>query len=176
MSRKGEPHDSSEKSFADLMGETKDISRGPARARNPSSKPRIPGTRSEKTTSGKFRFPDPSEARLGAADGVNDAQLFALRRGEVRPEERIDLHGLRRKAAARLITTRIESARARGLRCVAVIHGRGQGSETGEAVLRDSVPGWLSKLPCAPHVLAFAPAPGPLGGEGATLVLLRRAG
>jgi DNA-nicking Smr family endonuclease len=74
-----------------------------------------------------------------------------------------------------LIASRIESARARGLRCVVLIHGRGRRSETGESVLRESVPGWLSKAPCATHVLAFAPAPKRLGGEGATLVLLRRA-
>jgi DNA-nicking Smr family endonuclease len=81
---------------------------------------------------------------------------------------------LRQKEARRLLATRLESAQARGLRCVTVIHGRGRGSQMGDAVLRDSISDWLSKAPCAKTLLAFAPAPNRLGGEGATLVLLRR--
>jgi len=122
----------------------------------------------------RFRWPDPDERRLAGASGVSDAQLFALRRGEPEPEERIDLHGVRREAAARLLRDRLESARSRALRCVIVIHGRGQHSGSGEAVLRDALPGWLSTGAAAKHVLAFAPAPDRLGGSGATLVLLRR--
>ncbi len=170
--------------FADLIGQTKDIARGPARAKAPPSKPRVLGKtgnasdRSGPANQGPgsaFRFPESGEPRLAAAGGVSDTQLLALRRADPAPEEKIDLHGLRREAAGRLIARRIESARTRGLRCVILIHGRGRRSETGEAVLRDSVPGWLCELPCARHVLAFAPAPNQFGGEGATLVLLRRA-
>ena len=160
-------------SFADLIGETKDFDRRPAQAKNPTQKPRVLGIKAPRTKAA-FRFPDPNEPRLAAADGVSDAQLHALRRAEPEPEERIDLHGLRRDAAGRLIASRIASARARDLRCVVVIHGRGQSSEGEEAVLRDSLPGWLSKAPCMSDVLAFAPAPNRLGGEGAMLVLLRR--
>jgi DNA-nicking Smr family endonuclease len=104
---------------------------------------------------------------------VSDTQLLGLARGEPEPEERIDLHGARRDIAGRLVTKRIESARAQGLRCVLVIHGRGQHSAVGEAVLRDALPDWLSAGPTARHVLAFTPAPERLGGSGATLVLLR---
>ncbi|MEE8164030.1 MAG: Smr/MutS family protein, partial [Myxococcota bacterium] len=48
----------------------------------------------------------------------------------------------------------------------------GKGSRSGEAILRERVPDWLSKPPLTTSVLAFAPAPSRLGGEGATLVLL----
>jgi DNA-nicking Smr family endonuclease len=162
------------KSFADLVGETKPISRGPARVERPSRNPRAPRTHPSDGPPSTFRWPDPDESRLAGAPGVSDAQLFALRRGEPEPEERIDLHGLRSAAASRILRDRIESARARGLSCVIVIHGRGRGSETGEAVLRDSLPGWLSGAACAKQLLGFAPAPNRLGGAGATLVLLRR--
>jgi DNA-nicking Smr family endonuclease len=172
MSGKDE-HDS--ESFANLVGETRDIARGPRLAKMPNKKPRrSPSRENGQSPKNAFRFPDPNEPRLGAANGVSDSQLFALQRGDPEPEERIDLHGLRRNEAGRLIATRLEAAKARGLRCVVVIHGRGRGSETGEAVLRDSISAWLSKTPGAGHVLAFAPAPNRLGGEGATLVLLRR--
>jgi DNA-nicking Smr family endonuclease len=184
MSGGSDSDDKSGERFADLIGETKDIARGPARVKTPLQKPgalRNKGNRSDasdnsdQATTSAFRFPETGEPGLGAAGGVSDAQLLALRRADPEPEERIDLHGLRREAAGRLVANRIESARARGLRCVVLIHGRGRRSETGESVLRESVPGWLSKAPCATHVLAFAPAPKRLGGEGATLVLLRRA-
>jgi DNA-nicking Smr family endonuclease len=55
-----------------------------------------------------------------------------------------------------------------------VIHGQGKRSETGEAVLREGLPDWLTGSRCSEYVLAFAPAVARLGGEGATLVLLRR--
>lgn len=165
--------DKSGKSFAELIGKIKDIPRGPTQTKNPPPKPeRLRQTTADSTTSG-FHFPDPSEPRLGASRGVSKAALLALRRGDPEPEERIDLHGLRREGTERLIAGRLASARARGLRCVIVIHGRGHGSKDSEAVLRNAVPEWLSRSPCAAQTRAFAPAPPRLGGEGAMLVLLR---
>lgn len=161
-------------SFSDLIGETKPISRGPARIERAARESRTARPRDIPAQTPAFRWPDPDEPRLAAAFGVSDAQLFALGRGEPEPEEKIDLHRLRRDSAERLLADRIESAGARGLRCVIVIHGRGQRSAGGEAVLRDALPGWLSKTPCAQHLLGFAPAPNHHGGEGAMLVLLRR--
>jgi DNA-nicking Smr family endonuclease len=43
-------------------------------------------------------------------------------------------------------------------------------------VLREALPGWLTQGTATRHVLAFSPAPDRLGGNGATLVLLRRSG
>ena len=166
--------DGDSESFADLIGETKPIARGPARVERAARDSKTSRTRKNRSQTSAFRWPDPDEPRLAAAHGVSDTQLFALGRGEPEPEEKIDLHGLRRDAAGRLLVDRIESARARGLRCVVVVHGRGQGSGTGEAVLRDALPGWLSKDACSRHLLGFAPAPNRHGGEGAILVLLRR--
>jgi len=166
--------ESDPESFANLIGATRKIIRGPALAKTTKQKPKVSSGHQNPTDTNAFHFPDPDEPRLGAANGVSDTQLFALRRGDPEPEERIDLHGLRRKEARRLLATRLESARARSLRCVVVIHGQGRGSETGDSVLRDSISDWLSKAPCAEFVLAFAPAPNRFGGKGATLVLLRR--
>ena len=119
-----------------------------------------------------FRFPDPADRHTAARNGVSDAQLLALRRGDPEPDERIDLHGTRRDAAGVLLAKRLTSAVAQGLRCVIVIHGRGQRSASGEAVLRDALPDWLTRGKAAENVQAFAPAPERLGGAGATLVLL----
>ena len=159
--------------FADLMGDTKPIDRGPELVTPKPSIRRGPESIQTKTAKPAFRWLDPEDRHRAAAPGVSDAQVLALGRGDPEPEERIDLHGARKKNAAHVIRKRIADARARGLRCVIVIHGRGQNSVGGEAVLRDAVPDWLCKGANAEHVLAIAPAPDRLGGVGATLVLLR---
>ena len=159
--------------FADLFGDkARPIDRGPDRVA-PRSKPAVRGIPQSDGAAPKFRWPDPEERGCAAADGVSDQQLFALRRGDPEPEERIDLHRTRKDAAGPLLAKRIQSARAQGLRCVVVIHGRGQHSPLGEAVLKDALPGWLTKGATGHAVLAFAPAPDRMGGDGATLVLLR---
>jgi len=162
--------------FADLLGDAKPLRKGPARV-DPKrvTTPRA-GRRlnSEGERSSGFRWLDPNDRHRAAAEGVNDLQLLALSRGEPPPRERIDLHGMRLEPAKRALARRLEAARARDLDCVLVIHGRGQRSASGEAVLRESLPDWLTSGPSARCVLAFSQAPQQLGGLGATLVLLRR--
>lgn len=166
--------------FADLVGPIKPLRRGPARrpptAAVPTDRDLAPGRPSQDSDAPlpAFRWPDPEERCLAAAPGVSDRQLRRLGRGEPSPGERIDLHGVRHDAAESLLGRRLEAARARGLRSVLVIHGVGRHSGSGEAVLREALPDWLSGRIGRPHVLAFAPAPRHLGDRGATIVLLRR--
>jgi DNA-nicking Smr family endonuclease len=167
--------------FAKLIDdETRPIARGPERVTPSSPRPpgrsRRPGSsdHTRPTDDQPFRQPDLEEPLCGAASGVSNAQISALKRGEPEPAEKIDLHGLRSAQVPRLLASRLASARERGLQTVSVIHGRGARSPDGEAVLRNALPGWLARPEIAPHVLAFAPAPRHLGGEGATLILLRR--
>ena len=173
--------------FADLVADARPLaprrpdaeaSRRPARiAPRPRSRldpARERTARADEAPTPAFRWPDPDERRLAAGPGINDALLLRLRRGEPEPEERIDLHGARVDAARRLLGERLASAQARGLRCVLLIHGRGRRSATNDAPLRDAVPEWLTRGDNARRVLAFAPAPRQLGGEGATMVLLRK--
>lgn len=167
-------------SFADLVGaDTQPIRGGPDRVRPEGARSTAMGAAGgprDDAPGGPrgFRFPDPADPHRAAAAGVSDRTLANLARGTPAPEERLDLHGTRGDAAGPLLARRLESARSRGLRCLLVVHGRGRHSPTGEAVLRDGLPDWLTRGPAAPHVLAYAPAPVRLGGEGATLVLLRK--
>ena len=170
-------HSEATERFADLLGDAKPLARGPERIDPPARRAAPMGPRSGRPHAARperFRWPDPEDRHRAAAEGVSDRQLLALARGEPEPLERIELHGTRRAAASRLLAKRLEGARTRGLDCVLVIHGRGARSATGEAVLRDALPTWLTEGTNARHVLAFAPAPQRLGGLGATLVLLRR--
>jgi DNA-nicking Smr family endonuclease len=67
----------------------------------------------------------------------------------------------------------VRSRRARGLRCVAVICGRGKNSPDGVSVLREATVQALAAAPAANEVDAFRTAPDDLGGAGALLVSLR---
>ncbi|MHA7837655.1 MAG: Smr/MutS family protein [bacterium] len=180
-----ESDEETEESFARLVGPTRPVRKGPPRLPPPSGRgagsersggPPPAGPHPGEASRGRdrFRWPDPEERCLAAAPGVNDGRLRRLAGGDPSPEEQIDLHGLRSAAAGDRIARSLGAARARGLSCVLVIHGRGRRSEGGTPVLRDRLPGWLTGPACADHVLAFAPAPPRLGGPGATLVLLRR--
>ena len=115
------------------------------------------------------------DAVSGRAADVSAEVLRGLRRGDHRPEARLDLHGQTREEALRAVERFVLRARADGHRAVLVIHGRGQNSEAGEPVLRPALQEWLASAAGArAGVMAFAPAPARAGGTGATVVLLRR--
>ena len=93
-----------------------------------------------------------------------------LRRGVWALQAQVDLHGLRRDEARERVAEFLrESARA-GLRCVRVIHGKGNGSPGREPVLKAKVRSWLVQKS---EVLAFTQARASDGGHGALIVLLR---
>lgn len=104
--------------------------------------------------------------------GVPETVLRQLRRGLYRIESEIDLHGLTVSQAAAQLQAFLKAARARELRCVRVIHGKGLRSGTRGPVLKNTVNALLRR---ADPVLAFASARPVAGGTGATLVLLARA-
>lgn len=114
-------------------------------------------------------------ARLeGLGDGANPRLLVRLRRGAIPADEVIDLHGLTRAAAERQVIETILAVQARGGRCVRIVHGRGQRSQEGRAVLREALPDWLHDPRVASRILAVCSAGPAEGGDGATWVHLRR--
>ena len=92
-----------------------------------------------------------------------------LRRGVWAIQAQLDLHGLRRDEARERLNHFIHDARRGGLRCVRVVHGKGNGSPGREPVLKAKVKSWLVQKR---DVLAFAQARASDGGTGALLVLL----
>jgi len=107
----------------------------------------------------------------GRADGVNRAQLAALRSGKVRVEATLDLHGHTVAAARPLLERFLLDAARTHRRCVLVVHGKGLHSD-GLAVLRDAVQTALA-TELSGLVHAFTTAAPADGGDGATAVMVK---
>jgi len=93
-----------------------------------------------------------------------------LRRGVWAVQAQLDLHGLRRDQARERLGAFLREAERAGLRCVRVIHGKGNGSPGRQSVLAGKVRSWLVQRE---QVIAFAQARASDGGRGALMVLLR---
>lgn len=103
-------------------------------------------------------------------DGIAPEVVRKLRRGVWSIQAQLDLHGLRREQAREQLGAFVREAVRQGLRCVRVIHGKGNGSPGREPVLKSKVKTWLVQKE---EVIAFAQARAADGGHGALLVLLR---
>lgn len=102
--------------------------------------------------------------------GLDDRRWRELRRGRLRPERTLDLHGRRAQEAHAAVQAFLADAYADGLRCVAVITGRGSSAEGG--VLRRELPHWLN-APDLRRVILGAAHPHS-ANTGAVHLLLRR--
>ena len=110
-----------------------------------------------------------------------DSKAFGkLKRGKMRPEGRIDLHGMTLDRAHPALTKFILGSHAKGRRLVLVITGKGKMRDEGgpipvrHGVLRRQVPQWLSMPPLSSAVLQVSQAHISHGGGGAYYVYLRR--
>jgi len=101
-------------------------------------------------------------------------------RGKLKPESRLDLHGMTLAEAHPELIAFILGAQAVGKRLVLVITGKGKNKDEGYAipvrhgVLRHQVPQWLALPPLKQAILQVTPAHIRHGGEGAYYVYLRR--
>ncbi|CAG0982741.1 putative DNA endonuclease SmrA [Burkholderiales bacterium] len=102
--------------------------------------------------------------------GLGPDVLTRLRRGHWSVQAEVDLHGHDSEQARDALADFLVAARAAGLRCVRVIHGKGLTSPNREPVLKGKVRRWLAHWD---DVLAYCEAPRHAGGGGAVVVLLR---
>ncbi len=108
-----------------------------------------------------------------------------LRKGKLKPDRRIDLHGMTAARAHAALKDFIMIAASDGCRMVLVITGKGlRGNEKSEGywplrrkpgVIRESLPQWLAMPPLRGIVLQHHKAQDRDGGSGAYYVYLRRA-
>jgi DNA-nicking Smr family endonuclease len=101
--------------------------------------------------------------------GVGPEVVRKLRRGVWATQAKLDLHGLRRDEAREQLAGFLRAATQAGLRCVRVIHGKGNGSPGRQGVLKAKVKVWLVQRQ---EVIAFTQARPVDGGQGALMVLL----
>ena len=93
-----------------------------------------------------------------------------VRRGQVRIDRRIDLHGLTLAEARNALLSSLVRASNRNQRCVLVITGKGPQLQ---GALRQALPGWLGEADLRPLVATYAPAHAKHGGAGAWYVFVR---
>jgi len=101
-------------------------------------------------------------------------------RGKLKPEDRLDLHGMTLAEAHPALISFVMSANARGLRLVLVITGKGKDRDTGgpipirRGILKHQVPSWLTAPPLGALVLDIREAHQRHGGGGAYYVYLKK--
>ncbi|WP_232830789.1 Smr/MutS family protein [Tropicimonas sp. IMCC34011] len=121
------------------------------------------------------------ESRLRAAPVTMDAKAHRrMVRGKLRPEAKIDLHGMTLSAAHPVLVSFILRAASDGKRLVLVVTGKGR-DRPGDGpipvprgILRHQVPDWLRLPPLGPVVQQITPAHERHGGSGAYYVYLAR--
>jgi DNA-nicking Smr family endonuclease len=110
----------------------------------------------------------PRQVKTHAETAIPDRRtLENLKRGKMRPEARLDLHGHTRDQAFEELSSFVVRAQSDGVRVALVITGR-------SGVLRDEVPRWLAMTALRPRILGVAEAKPRDGGAGALYVLIRR--
>ena len=113
---------------------------------------------------------DSDDALSFTRAGINPQTVRKLRRGQWVIQAQLDLHGMTRDDARAAVADFIRRATRDGIRCVRVVHGKGNGSINREPVLKGLVRRLLAQTL---DVLAFTQARAADGGAGAMIVLLR---
>jgi len=148
------------------------------------SRDRVPAFRVGERAGHKAQIPQPGHdqhSRMPQTPVRMDQAAFRkMQRGKLKPEARIDLHGLTLAQAHPLLIRFILDASADGKRLVLVITGKGKDRDTGDpipvrrGILRHQVPGWLHTAPLGSIVLDVREAHQRHGGGGAYYVYLRK--
>lgn len=117
--------------------------------------------------------------------GIDRRKAERLRRGDVAPDARIDLHGMTQDRAHRVLNGFLGTSLARGHRVVLVITGKGRTRRDdrddagfmspSSGVLRDALPRWIKTGPYARRLVGIYEAHPRHGGSGAFYVYLKKA-
>ncbi len=112
-----------------------------------------------------------------------DRKTFTrMKRGKLKPERKLDMHGMTLAQAHPTLRRFVRQAHADGLRLVVVVTGKGSSGRdeggpipTPRGILRHQVPGWLHAPDLRPFVLQVTDAHIRHGGGGSYYVYLTRA-
>ena len=105
--------------------------------------------------------------------------LKKVRKGKLKIESKLDLHGLKYKESHEKVFNFIISSHMNGKRILLIITGKGKrlGIEDGwkgQGILKQSLPKWLSNSVFEDKISWFDVAPPNYGGNGAYIVYLKK--
>ena len=106
--------------------------------------------------------------------GISASQADKLKKGKIRPERTIDLHGFTQFRAHSYINEELLKCYKSNTRSILIITGKKFGKMGAEGVLKREVPKWLNLSPLKEVILMTSWATPRDGGDGALYVLLRR--
>ena len=138
------------------------------------------GSRSASGSTTADLAPTVRQALTSAPVAMDRKAHKKLQRGKLKPEARIDLHGMTLSVAHPALIRFISESYAKERRLVLVITGKGKDRDPGgpipvrPGVLRHQVPAWLAAPPLGSMVLQVTPAHLRHGGDGAIYVYLKR--
>lgn len=130
------------------------------------------------------KTPAKKKSAISGPSGVNGATAERLRKGQIEPDAKIDLHGMTEAAAHRALMRFLQGAATRGNRLILVVTGKGNPRKEETAswmqsphgVLKQMVPRWLNEPDAAALIASTRPAHVRHGGDGALYVYLRKPG
>ena len=130
--------------------------------------------------------PAPKPAPRAHTPSLDGRTSERLRRGQLEPQSRLDLHGFTEAAAHRALERFLRTAHVQGARLVLVVTGKGlkpPGDDEpfdlelhtrSRGVLKAMVPRWLKEAALAPLVADVRSAHRKHGGTGALYIYLRK--
>lgn len=122
-----------------------------------------------------------------AGEGLDGATRERLKRGQLDPDARLDLHGFTENAAHHALLLFLKTAQSRGAKLVLVVTGKGARAaapdepfhmaldKPSRGVLKTAVPRWLKEPGFSTFVTGTQDAHRRHGGTGALYIYLRKA-
>lgn len=130
--------------------------------------------------------PKPPSRVHSQRPGLDGRTAERLRRGQLEPDAKLDLHGMTEVVAHRTLARFVRQAHAKGFRLLLVVTGKGLKPPAPDApfdleldrrargVLKTMTPRWLAEPDLAPFVADIRAAHRRHGGDGALYVYLRK--
>ncbi|MCP4355193.1 MAG: hypothetical protein GY793_06095 [Proteobacteria bacterium] len=101
---------------------------------------------------------------------VDKRILNKLKRGQIRYQGVLDLHGLTLENAKQRLCVFLQNSYNQNKRCVLVVHGKGMSEKSKIGKIKNQIPFWLEEMP---FILSFCSAVPKDGGTGALYILLK---
>ncbi|MDR2777316.1 MAG: Smr/MutS family protein [Rickettsiales bacterium] len=110
----------------------------------------------------------------GRSLGIDRGTNRKLRAGKMKIDLEVDFHGLTLDRALDLLTESLGRAYDAGLRCILVVTGKGNNTESGRTTIKSQIGEWLKIPTLSSKIIEYVDATPKHGGRGALYILLKR--